>query len=99
MSEPAAELSMEELSQHPSLLADALDSVEHGRVVRLVGQNHQDVAAIVPAELLDEMEETLAVLADSDAVRALAEARQDVASGNVVRGVDAVRALLTERGL
>ena len=36
-------------------------------------------------------------LADSEAVRALIEAREAAARGDVVRGVDAVRALLDER--
>jgi antitoxin YefM len=40
---------------------------------------------------LDSLEEPLALLSDNDAVKALAEAEACVASGDVVRGVDAVR--------
>jgi PHD/YefM family antitoxin component YafN of YafNO toxin-antitoxin module len=46
---------------------------------------------------VEELEETVAVLSDSGAVRALLEAREAAARGDVVRGVDAVRALLDER--
>jgi hypothetical protein len=47
--------------------------------------------------LLQELEETIEVLADSEAVQALIEAREAAARDDVVRGVDAVRALLYER--
>jgi hypothetical protein len=51
----------------------------------------------VSISLLRELEETIEVLADSEAVQALIEAREAAARGEVVRGVDAVRALLDER--
>lgn len=44
-------------------------------------------------EDLESLEETLAILGDSDALRELAEAQRAYAEGIVVRGVDAVRAL------
>jgi hypothetical protein len=44
-----------------------------------------------------ELEETIEVLADSEAVKALIEAREAAARGDVVRGVDAVRTLLDGR--
>ena len=97
MSEPAPELSVEELSQHPDMLGEALDTLTHGRPVRLVGPDRRQLADIVPIGLVEELEETVAVLSDSAAVRALLEAREAAARGDVVRGVDAVRALLDER--
>ena len=42
---------------------------------------------------IESLEETLAILGDSDALRELAEAQRAHAEGDVVRGVDAVRAL------
>ena len=48
---------------------------------------------MISPEDLDSLEETLALLGDNAAVRALAEAEAAVAAGDVVRGVDAVRAL------
>ena len=68
-----------------------------GRVVHLVRGDHEHVADIVPDGALEELEDTVEVLTDSEAVRALIEAREAAARGDVVRGVDAVRALLDER--
>lgn len=88
---------MEELAVSPHLWGKALRSVARGRVVRLVSGDHEHVADIVPEGFLEELEETVEVLADSEAVQALLEAREAAARGDVVRGMDAVRALLDER--
>jgi PHD/YefM family antitoxin component YafN of YafNO toxin-antitoxin module len=88
---------MEELTASPHLLDKALRSVALGRTVRLVTGTHEPVADIIPDSLLQELEETIEVLADSEAVQALIEARAAAARGDVVRGVDAVRALLDGR--
>lgn len=69
----------------------------HGRPLRLVGPDRRQLADVVPIGLVEELEETVAVLSDSDAVHALLEAREAAARGDVVRGVDAARALLDER--
>ncbi len=45
------------------------------------------------ADDVESLEETLAILGDSDALRELAEAHCAHATGDVVRGVDAVRTL------
>lgn len=42
---------------------------------------------------LDSLEETLELLGDQDAINELVQAEAAVAAGDVVRGVDAVRAL------
>ena len=97
MSEPAYEMTLEELANSPHLWGKALRSVARGRVVRLVSGDHEHVADIVPEGFLEELEETVEVLADSEAVQALIEAREATTRGDVVRGVDAVRALLDER--
>jgi hypothetical protein len=99
MGEPAYELTLEELADSPHVWDEALRSVARGRVVHLVrgDHDHEHVAGIVPDGAVEELEETVEVLADSEAVRALIEARQAAARGDVVRGVDAVRALLDER--
>jgi hypothetical protein len=97
MSEPAYEMTLEELADSPQLWGEALRSVARGRVVRLVRGDHEHVADIVPDGTLEELEETVEVLADSEAVRALIEAREAAGRDDVVRGVDAVRALLDER--
>lgn len=96
MSEPAYEMTLEELAVSPHLLGEALRSVAHGSVVRLVSADHEGLAAIVPDGFIEELEETVEVLADSEAVRALIEARQAAARGDIVRGANNVRALLDE---
>jgi prevent-host-death family protein len=64
---------------------------EHERIV--VTRNGRPAAVMISPDDLDSLEETLALLGDTEAVKALAEAEGAVASGDVVRGVDAVRAL------
>jgi antitoxin YefM len=64
---------------------------EHERVV--VTRNGKPAAVLVSLEDLDSLEATLEVLGDSEAVRGLIEAEAAVAGGDVVRGVDALKAL------
>ena len=64
---------------------------EHERVV--VTRNGRPAAVLISPDDLDSLEETLELLSDAEAVRDLVEAEAAVASGHVVRGVDAVRAL------
>jgi antitoxin YefM len=73
--------------------SDFVDRVEreHERVV--VTRNGRPAAVLISLEDLDGLEATLEVLADSEAVRGLVEAEAAVAAGDVVRGVDAVKAL------
>jgi len=66
---------------------------EHERIV--VTRNGRPAAVLISPDDLDSLEETLELLGDHDAVRELVEAEAAVASGDVVRGVDAVRALRT----
>ena len=63
----------------------------HERVV--VTRNGSPAAVLMSPEDLESLEETVAILGDSDALRELAEAHRAYAEGDVVRGVDAVRAL------
>ena len=63
----------------------------HERVV--VTKNGTPAAVLISPEDLESLEETLAVLGDSDAVAELVEAHRAYLKGDVVRGVDAVRTL------
>ena len=74
-------------------LPELIDRVEreHERVV--VTRNGRAAAVLINPEDLAELEETLAALGDSRALNDIREADQAYAAGNVVRGVDAVRAL------
>lgn len=64
---------------------------EHERVV--VTRNGRPAVVLISADDLAGLEETIAVLSDTEVMRAVAAAEAAVAAGDVVRGVDAVRAL------
>jgi antitoxin YefM len=64
---------------------------EHERVV--VTRNGRPAAVLISPDDLDSLEETLELLSDAEAVKNLVRAEAAVASGDAVRGVDAVRAL------
>jgi prevent-host-death family protein len=74
-------------------LSEIVDRVEreHDRVV--ITRNGREVAVLMSTEDLAEMEETLSVLGDADALADIREADAAYARGDVVRGVDAVRGL------
>ena len=65
MSEPAYQMTLEELADSPHLGGEALRSVARGRVVHLVQGDHEHVADLVPDGALEELEETVEVLAGS----------------------------------
>ena len=63
----------------------------HERVI--ITRNGTAAAVLLSPEDLESLEETLAVLGNSEAVEQLAEAHRAYDAGDVVHGVDAVRAL------
>lgn len=63
----------------------------HERVV--VTRYGTPAAVLVSPDDLESLEETLAVLGDSDAIAELIEAHRAYLEGDVVRGVEAVKAL------
>ena len=66
-------------------------NAHHERVV--ITRNGSPAAVLMSPEDLESLEETLAVLGDSEAVEQLAEAHRAYIDGDVVRGVGPVRAL------
>ena len=64
---------------------------EHERVV--VTRNGRPAIVLISTEDLESLEETLAVLSDPEAMAGLRAGDAAVAQGDVVRGVDPVRAL------
>jgi antitoxin YefM len=64
---------------------------EHERIV--VTRNGRPAAVLISPDDLESLEETLDLLSDQTAIRALVDAHAAVAAGDVVRGVDAVRSL------
>ena len=86
-------MSIEPLREVRDHFRDVVDRVEreHERVT--VTRNGRAAAVIISPEDLAELEETLAVLSDPLALADIREADAAYAAGDVVRGVDAVRAL------
>lgn len=74
--------------------SDVVDRVErhHERVT--VTRNGRPVAVLISPDDLAELEETLDVLSDPEALADIREADAAYARGDVVRGADAVRDLL-----
>lgn len=74
-------------------LSEVVDRVErhHERIV--ITRNGRDAAVVISTEDLAELEETLSVLSDPEALADIREADAAYRSGDVVRGVDAVRQL------
>lgn len=63
----------------------------HERVV--VTRNGKPAAVLMSPDDLESLEETVAVLEDSEAVAELLEAHRAYLEGDVVRGIEAVKAL------
>jgi len=59
----------------------------------VVTRNGQPAAVLVSTEDLESLEETLMLLSDPDAVAGLRDGAAAIARGDVVCGVEAVRAL------
>ncbi|MHB1930670.1 MAG: type II toxin-antitoxin system Phd/YefM family antitoxin [Acidimicrobiales bacterium] len=74
-------------------LSEVVDRVErhHERVT--ITRNGHDAAVLISPEDLAEMEETLSVLSDPEALADIRVADAAYARGDVVRGVKAVRQL------
>jgi antitoxin YefM len=73
--------------------SEFIDRVQkhHERVV--VTRNGIPAAVLISTDDLESLEETVAVLGDSEAVAALVEAHRAHLDGDVVRGTEAVKAL------
>ena len=74
-------------------LSQLVDRVEHEHERIVITRNGRETAVLISAEDLAELEETLSVLSDGDALADIREADAAYMSGDVVRGLDAVRRL------
>ena len=86
-------MSIESLREVRDHFSDVVDRVqrEHDRVT--VTRNGKSAAIILSPDDLEQLEETLSVLSDPEALADIREADAAYRDGNVLRGVEAVRAL------
>lgn len=74
-------------------LSEVIDRVEHQHERVVVTRNGKPAAVIVSPEDLAQLQETIDVLSDPQALADIREADAAYARGDVVRGIDAVRQL------
>jgi prevent-host-death family protein len=70
-----------------------VDRVERHHERLIVTRNGRPAAVLISPEDLAQLEETIEVLSDSEALADIREADAAYARGDTVRGVDAVRGL------
>ena len=74
-------------------LSEVIDRVEHQHDRVVVTRNGRPAAVILSPDDLAQLEETIDVLSDPQALADIREADAAYARGDVVRGVDQVRKL------
>lgn len=74
-------------------LSEMVDRVERHHERLVVTRNGRPAAVLISPDDLAEMEETISVLSDSEALADIRKADAAYARGDVVRGIDAVRDL------
>lgn len=86
-------MTIESLRSVRDHLSEVVDRVEqqHERVI--ITRNGRAAAILISPDDLGQLEETLSVLADPEALADIREADEAYARGDVVRGADAVRRL------
>jgi len=86
-------MSIEPLRTVRDHFSDVVDRVEHEHERVTVTRNGRPAAVILSPDDLAQLEETLEILSDPDALADIREADAAYRTGDVVRGVDAVRTL------
>jgi antitoxin YefM len=86
-------MSVEPLRTVRDHLSEFVDRVEHQHERIVLTRNGHAAAVLISPEDLAQMEETIDVLGDPQALADIREADQAYARGDVIRGVDAVRQL------
>ena len=74
-------------------LSEVVDRVEHHHERVIITRNGHDAAVVISPDDLAQLEETISVLSDPEALADIREADAAYARGDVIRGVEAVRGL------
>ena len=74
-------------------LSEVIDRVEHQHERVIVTRNGHAAAVLISPEDLAQLEETIDVLSDPDALADIREADAAYSRGDVLRGIEAARAL------
>lgn len=74
-------------------LSEVVDRVEHQHERVIITRNGHAAAVVISPDDLAQLEETLSVLSDLEALDDIREADAACARGDVLRGVAAVRSL------
>jgi antitoxin YefM len=83
-------MSTESLRQVRDHLSEVVDRVEHEHERVTLTRNGRPAAVLISPDDLAQLEETLEVLGDPEALAEIREADTAYARGDVVRGVDTV---------
>jgi len=86
-------MSIEPLRAVRDHLSEVIDRVEHHHERVTITRNGHEAAVLISPEDLAQLEETVSVLNDAEALADIREADAAYARGDVLRGVAAVRAL------
>lgn len=86
-------MSTESLRTVRDHLSEMVDRVEHHHERLVVTRNGRPAAVLISPDDLAQLEETIDILGDSDALTDIREADAAYARGDVVRGVDVVLGL------
>jgi prevent-host-death family protein len=86
-------MSTESLREVRDHLSEVVDRVEHGHDRVTVTRNGRPVAVILSPDDLAQLEETLEILSDPEALADIREADTAYRTGDVVHGIGAARSL------
>lgn len=86
---------LDQVQRNKGQLADhqELESLER-QLTALRARNVNGGLSPQERETLKSLEETISILGDPEEMEALIESHRDYLNGNIIRGVDAIRALL-----